>query len=409
MKLRISLTASAPIALRAGREQSHTATLDYIPGPAILGSLAWAHQQLGRDKDEFARWFAGGAIHFSNLYPAGFDHSSLGSSDPVQPIPITARTCKRFDGFHYRSAEDGDERHGVQDGLVQLALYEISGRTSVAALASLRQCNQKRGSAPCGEMLDRMSGYYRRGSKPEMVGGASGNTVLRTHSGMSYRTGTVANQILYSRQVIKTGSPFWGEWRVADTEMEAFETFIEQAGAQGLLRIGTGRTRGLGRFQVGTLVGSMDTTEEIKKCVERFTSLLKSSAGKLGLKAPAAAYVPLTLTSDCLLVDNLLRPRLKITGEDLGRREISNAQVVYCAIAVRRIEGWNDLWGLPKTDQLAIEMGSVFLLALETLDAVAVDCLLRVQEEGIGLRHAEGYGRLRVADPFHTDFQGVMR
>ena len=45
MKLRISLTASTPISIRAGREQSHTVTLDYIPGPALLGALAWTHRR----------------------------------------------------------------------------------------------------------------------------------------------------------------------------------------------------------------------------------------------------------------------------------------------------------------------------------------------------------------------------
>lgn len=409
MKLRITLTASTPIAIRAGREQSHTATLDYIPGPALLGALAWTHRQLGRDKAEFARWFTGGSIGFSNLYPAGFSHDSLRSGDPVQPIPMTARTCKRFNGFRYRSVEDGDERHGVQDGLVQFALYEMSGRTSLSVLASLRQCSHKRGDTVCGEPLDRASGYYRRGSKPEVVGQPGSNKVLRTHSGMSYRTGAVANQILYSRQVISTGSSFWGEWQVADAEKEAFEDFIKQADSQGLLRIGTGRTRGLGRYQLGFLESSLDTAEALQTRVNKFTSLFKSSAEKYGVAVPAQAYVPLTLTADCFLVDNLLRPRFRVATEDLSRFGMPNARVVYSAAAVRCVEGWNDLWGLPKADQLAIAMGSVFLVALDALDEAAINGLLRLQEEGLGLRREEGFGRLRVADSFHADFQGVAR
>lgn len=72
---------------------------------------------------------------------------------------------------------------------------------------------------------------------------------------------------------------------------------------------------------------------------------------------------------------------------------------------MRRVTGWSGLWGLPREDALAIGMGSVFVVRFE--QEPDFGALLRLQEEGIGERKAEGFGRVTVADPFHWEVQNA--
>lgn len=79
---------------------------------------------------------------------------------------------------------------------------------------------------------------------------------------------------------------------------------------------------------------------------------------------------------------------------------IKGAELIYCNATTRQISGWSSLWGLPKADELAIAMGSVFLFGLKEEPNWQV--LATVQEKGIGSRLTEGFGVVRIADEFHV-------
>lgn len=76
--------------------------------------------------------------------------------------------------------------------------------------------------------------------------------------------------------------------------------------------------------------------------------------------------------------------------------------LVYQATSTKRVTGWNELWGTPRTNEYAIDTGSVFLFAstVEMNDQLC-EALFKLEEDGIGERKAEGFGRVRVSDPFH--------
>ena len=411
-RFQVNFSTQTPVALRAGREQSHSDTLGYVPGSALLGALAWAHQHLGRNKEEFAHWFLQGHVQVSNLYPTlqimGKDKTKSDvASNPVLPMPLTARTCKRFDGFRYKADLDGEDRHGVRDALISLALLALTENKKPEVLAGIGTCNS------CGQRMDDARGFYTRGALPEQVAATQCELALRTHVGIHSRTKAAARQVLYNRQVIPAETPFWGEWLAADdATYQQFEAFLADADDAGWLRLGTNRTRGLGCYKAGLLPVDDETDKELKGLHERitaFTALLKQQAAHYDIATPAAAYVPLTLTSDLLLLDVLLRPQLALTDETLLGLGLTGAHTCYSAAKAKRIEGWSDLWGLPKPDQLALGMGAVFVVALDALTDEACTRLLAWQTEGIGLRRAEGFGRLRVADSFHTDFFGEAK
>lgn len=69
---------------------------------------------------------------------------------------------------------------------------------------------------------------------------------------------------------------------------------------------------------------------------------------------------------------------------------------------MQRVNGWHELWGTPKSIDYALEMGSTFLFSCsQALDDALARALQTLEEESIGRRCAEGFGRIRISDPFH--------
>jgi hypothetical protein len=86
MWLRINLKAETPIAFRTRRNPAHNATLPYVPGSSLLGSLAQAHHELRQDLEEFAAFFLHERIYFGNCYPAVFvPHNSKAKPTRCSP------------------------------------------------------------------------------------------------------------------------------------------------------------------------------------------------------------------------------------------------------------------------------------------------------------------------------------
>jgi len=408
MKWLVDMQAVAPLFFRSERTQAGSRTLSYVPGTSVLGALAQAHQTLRRPPAEFARFFLGDAVRLSNLYPARFaDKMVREDRTPVQPLPATARSCKRFPGFAADAEDPRDAPHGVTDGLIPLALFALDGERNPKLMEPLRACPRCADHRP----LDHIEGFFRRASNGTMARAQAEAAEVRTRSAISYRIGTVKPELLYSRAVIAAGTLFWGQWDIADAVAADFEAFIEQASEGGWIRLGNNRTRSLGRVSIGYAPrGTVDTAAALEERVRSFSTAVQAHAAAHGVKLDAPAYAPLTLTSDMILYDRLLRPRLAITNDDLAAFPgLEGAQVMYMTGDVQRVAGWNDLWGLPRADEWAIKMGSVAFIALPDLTEAVCKALFQLQEAGLGQRRSGGYGRLVVADPIHLIRAGDYR
>jgi CRISPR-associated protein Csx10 len=409
MNLYVQLQAETPLSFRSQRSQMSATTLRYIPGTNLRGALAQAHQMLKRPQDEFASFFLHDQVRFSNLYPAAFIQSRLDEENdmPVLPLPITIHSCKRFPGFTRDSDGLSPDPHGMIDALIPFALFTLDGERRPSLLAQLQTCPQ------CGEPLDRLppGSFFRQGADQRFGAAKSVAGDVRTRSAISYTTGAVRPDMLYSRATIAAGSPFWGEWSVAEEIEPAFREFIDEAVAQRWLRLGNNRTRGLGRVRLNYQpCANEDTVAALHERIAQFTDQLYARARAAQIELHAPVYVPLTLMSDMILDDHLLRPRLQLSAADLAPFiGLSDVPVVYTAATARRVEGWSDLWRLPRADEWAIDMGSVFLIALPDLTETIAAGLLRLQEEGLGRRRTEGYGRVNVAHPIHIALAEVYQ
>jgi len=397
----------------------------YIPGTTLVGALAAAHRLLRSEKaDEFEEWFLSGRILYPNLYPALFDDPGLQDRNhlPVSPVPKTAQTCKRHAGFLFPEGEENDA-HGVRDSLIDWALFELGQRREynpdnadpLAALQTHKECT-------CGERMDSFRGYYRRNDLIEhQLIAAKEHKRLLIHSGIDRRSGTVQEGILYNRQVFEEGMRFWGMAVFPNDEglISEFTRFIgelgeKRSGNEGLLRIGTGRTRGMGRvvIDVKQAKDEQDPFESFQNRLKKFDDLLHRQAEHFNLRdLENTFFFALTLHTSLILHDELLRCRGNINASTLEKLlgcSVPGLERIYQNASIRRVTGWQELWGAPRTNEYAIEAGSVFLFACEPRpDDAVYKALFELEEHGAGKRQVEGFGRVCGSDQFHQEIKAL--
>src|SRR6266704_4857916 len=166
----------------------------------------------------------------------------------------------------------------------------------------------------CGKPVVPFSAYYRSKDGHYMI--ARPDTRLQTHTGINRETGTVQESILYNRRVFEEQSRFWGMIRINDELVPDFQHFIKTVGTSGLVRIGTGRTRGLGKVYLTAILhkDTSDPFELFKERLDKFNRTLQERAGLIKDFNPELKqfYFVLTLHSPTILCDELLRYRSTI-------------------------------------------------------------------------------------------------
>ncbi len=432
----IELRAISPLAIRADHAPEGAETARFITGTTLAGSLAAVHRLLRSEaKEEFERVFVSGQVHYPNLYPASFkDEEMRDARLPVYPVPKTAQSCKRYRGFRFPE-DDDEERHGVRDSLLDWAMFKLSSTdegkkgdiTALNALHQYKTCPHEMSDRPgpykrCDATMNHFEGYYRRQPHEpyNMIAAQDASTRLQTHTGVNREWDIVEEGVLYNRRVFIEGVRFWGMVRLpADEQLaKTFETFIREASEENLVRIGTGRTRGLGKvaLNIEAIEEEQDGFSTFKDRLNAFDTALKNQAEAYSIHDLKPFYFALTLHSPVILCDELLRYRSTVDGETLAKLvglSSSPFKLEYQAASVRRVTGWNELWGTPRTNEYAIETGSVFLFS-STLEPGAAlwRALFDLEEQGMGRRRAEGFGRVCLSDSFHSDpfyLEGKLR
>jgi CRISPR-associated Csx10 family RAMP protein len=240
---------------------------------------------------------------------------------------------------------------------------------------------------------------------------------LRTHTGIDRDTGTVQDGILYNREVFEEDMRFWGNVRFPDDDQELiqlFTDFIDEIGYEGLVRVGTGRTRGMGKVAI-----DMSNEEELQDRFETFTQRLlqlnkllhdQTETFKLN-KLQGTFFFALTLHAPLILCDDLLRYQSTIDTHTLTKLlgcELPGLQRIYQTASMRRVTGWQEMWGMPRMNEYAIDTGSVFLFSFtcpSTPDETVLKALFELEKRGAGKRRVEGFGRVCISDQFHQEIE----
>ena len=248
-----------------------------------LGSLATVHRLLfGENTQEFESLFLSGQVHYPDLYPAAFaDRSMQDRKLPVYPLPKTAQSCKRFSGFRYIFPDERKQekqRHGVRDSLLDWAMFKLLNENEIddnespedeykRSIAALKALQQNKLCKTCGAAMEYFTGYYRREATDPynmILAEVEEHTRVQTHTGINRMTGTVEESILYSRQVFEEDMQFWGMLKLSDALLSTYTEFITIANEEKLIRVGTGRTRGLGKVDLTLDKDELDKHERLE-------------------------------------------------------------------------------------------------------------------------------------------------
>nr|BBH87715.1 hypothetical protein KTC_24660 [Thermosporothrix sp. COM3] len=416
-RLHLRVTALSPLAIRSDHAPQGVKTTHYVPGMTLSGALAASHRMLRPEQEEeFAALFLRESISFPYLYPASFQHPRFQTyQSPIMPVPKTAQSCKRFSGFPLLEDEEKvEEYHGVRDSLLDWGIFAMLNNEAssipelLTPLRSHVTCpyiNEKTGKG-CNHPMDHFSGFYRRNQAGQRKQ-AEVKTRLQTHTGINREWGTVQEGVLYNREVIDETMQFWGElWIPAELE-RSFKQFLNEASTEDVIRLGTGRTRGLGAVSIQAEEAPTWEPEPFKRKLTLFNEAFQKRTQEAGIQQRAPFYFAITLHSPAILCDPFLCYLKTITPQALAERTGLPAhqfQCIYQSTGVQRITGWYEVWGTPRTTEYAIEMGSVFLFASSApLDEELIQALATLEQTGIGKRRNEGFGRVCISDPFHLE------
>ncbi len=447
--LQLELKVLSPLAIRSDHAPGGAATAKVIPGSSLAGCLASAHRLLYKDKkEEFEELFLKGQVYYPHLYPATLkiphriikkDQEEANSLQedtlPIYPVPMTAQTCKKQSGFLFPKDEK-EERHGVRDSLLDWAIFnlltkDVHSKREIDALNLLHAqhlCKSKTCEGKtCEALMHPFKGYYRRSCTPSPEDGrlryiqAEVPTRLQTRTGISREWGIVEESILYNREVIEDGMRFWGTTKLPEELEPVFIQLLEEATVSNtgtrkssLLRVGTGRTRGLGAVKIVNRGEELHNLAVFRERLVTFSRTLIARAEDAHVQDIMPFYFVLTLHSPMILQDEFLRYRgvvdEKILAASIGLSNEKDVGLVYYAAHLECITGWQELWGTPRFKEYAITTGSVFLFGLEyEPDDALWHRLFTLEEEGMGERQADGFGRVMLSDPFHLQEEEVLR
>jgi len=194
------------------------------------------------------------------------------------------------------------------------------------------------------------------------------------------------------------------------------------------LPIGSDRTRGLGDVEV-TLFDAMTDQhlgfERVAHRLAAFEEALQNRGGlgdglhkEANLDEGPWMIFPLTLHSGAIVMDEFMRYQTSIHAGALRMYSRcwpydapnwpTRTRLIRAFTSISMIAGWNSAHRLPKSRELVINRGSVFVFAAPEQDRdTLVSCLEQLEKAGIGERRAEGFGQLVVGHPFHLQGEPI--
>ncbi|HRJ40283.1 MAG: CRISPR-associated RAMP protein Csx10 [Caldilineaceae bacterium] len=415
------IVAEAPLAInerKPGGSQFQEG-LGYIPGRVVRGALATqvlrgckdpAHEHNHQEcpQPALCRGLFGEEILFGDAHPL------VQKREGPFVLPATAMSCKDNSGFRSKG-------HGVFDTLIDRACWEL---LQPAAMQYASRC------PVCGGRTKGFSGVYSHcqieedGRQIDYYFSEDVSRELLTRVAINRRRGVAEDELLYAINtlsqfvVVERDDPYQqksfdparyvGSMRLAD---DSLETLIETE-LKRVTRMGGGSSRGLGRVGIHVIHAPVKPAlEERLGCfnatlAERQQLMIRWRGDETPLPLPQ--YFAVTLQSDAILSADGWQPDMRLNEAMLWRacgetgQPPADLRLVRCYTISLTRGGFQAAWGLPKVTELAVQAGAVFLYQMEKA-ADWTTRLERLEEQGVGSRRAEGFGRVLVCDPFHYE------
>ncbi len=343
---------------------------DYIPGTAWWGAMA-AGTGIKRGeepKEQFRNIFYSNEIIFTNLYPK--------KTVRAHPIPLSARTRKSAPGF-----KSGQEEMLFCDGNGDL----YPGGVKDLLLDAPQRYE------PDWEPI---SGWYE--GDPPTCRPTSTQMVMRGHNDRAGRSGTTSEGKLFTRQNIRRSEKFEGAlYAITATGEENLEEFLKSYLDNSPFEIPVGRQPGYVAIEL--------EEEGNKPPYWQRHNLLNNDETQ--------STITVTLLSDAILVDRWLRSLTYLPAESVAasvKVPVDAVELNNHYSALKNVLGWNNAYMRPRESELAVIAGSAFCYLIKWPQKITSEeklaRLAEWQQQGIGLRTAEGFGEIRINDPFHQVF-----
>ncbi|MBD3190531.1 MAG: hypothetical protein GF308_07795 [Candidatus Heimdallarchaeota archaeon] len=361
----------------------------YIPGSTLFGALAWKAASRRDLKDEktyekFIKLFKRGALKVTPLYPAYFPKSQEKSESiaktiyPTIPSPLDLLSCKL-----YPETEKGS--HGFE----HCAIKKEEPKKCEVCLS--KEKKKETPLKPLNEYLVIRSLSSKNLKKAEVA------IKEEMHISIDLDTGKTKPGELFSYRSIDSNQYFLGLLEVDD--FQVFNEFINlENGEEGFffnLTIGKGISRGYGKVRVW--LQNVDSPADV--------FLGKPIQERVNVKEP----ITMTLLTGAILLDKWSRFQTnldkKMLEEILGPEV--EVEVFNSFVKTKNIDGFNGYLGLPKWRDVVLVSGSSIGFKVKDPSEEFLTTLQKLEEEGIGLRKAEGFGRIAFNHPIYNRNAGV--
>ena len=316
---------------------------DHIPGTYLLHHVAKALGGAGMD-DPWAH-IAAGDVQVLPLFPCNR------KGERSLPMPMCLQAPKGDDSDKVKTRNRleaaSEEASGIQYKGLKGGYVWPQGATSLQWLSSVPQ-------------------------------------VLRTHNTVedSKQRPTEAVGGVFTFEAIAPGIRLGGALRINKVVVDGLNVKALRNGLAATLHVGRASRMGYGRIR-------LQTGQEGEK------PAISASSGDLVLLLTSDLILP----GDALSGATHLDAVVDAVEQTLGRQGLFDREQARAHPAVRRIEGWQQRWGLPRPTLVAIAAGSVMRLPLaegKMLD----EAMLQRLAAGLGERRGEGFGQVMVNPPF---------
>lgn len=428
----IRITPHAPLLLgNQSGISNFQETADYIPGNALRGAaagrlLAQCTQEAyledhahcpDREDCPFWQLFGGEEPRFGPANPGKFG--------PVWPLPLTARTCKRYPGW---PGSDEKAGHGIIDTLLADFIYdlisdptfphrpllqpELGEAWSSAWQPALREaydaCQFAGDGEVCGQPMKPLPGkFYAWDGRPQPAHVFTRSRA--THVGINRARGVAQDELLFTQDSLIQSAKAFAFF--AEIDVPAKRQALLAEALLGRHFVGRGRSRGLGEVAI-----TLETEPKFPALASR---LLDFNLAVSALLQPYQAedtrvqttlpgqLFSLTCRTPAILSDGG-QPQRVPPPQQLGLPDGTLFLRAWARTEV--VGGWNGAARLPRRTQMAVRAGSAFLyFAPQSVSQEALlAALARIEQAGIGeaQTRARGYGRVTVCAPFHVMMTG---
>jgi CRISPR-associated protein Csx10 len=400
IRLGLIATTQTPLMLSGSHEVGNVNTsLEYITGTSLRGACAARFLQNAKIDDSFYQLFCSDDVRFENLYPVyvQLNKGRLPDYFPSQPIPLSARTCKGYSGFYNIKKE---EQHGVTDTLC--GWHQVKNSTLNCPV--------------CNAALENFEGFYYRDridrdwNSPLQV---TANSLMTMHNEIEDKSQRSEEGVLFTFdgkdrwQVFIGNIHFMGEQALNDFAIFKKVLQFEKCGEPLMVAVGKRRSGGRGLISV-ELSGVENTAfpprdviyEDFDQRFDEYVLRAEMNNDNNGVS------FTVTLFSDAIVTDHWLRSKTALTADVLMEElQLENADELELIkpffSASRIVSGWNDAHKLPKIDEIAIEKGASFRYRFKGQKEEIYEKLRKLEQDGIGFRRNEGFGRVIINHPFH--------